>query len=737
MPAVTVYKNGTSMKVNDFDLEYYKKQGWSKSPSSGGSDSGSSSSSNTVSDNNPPKPQPSETSPSPEENQMSNDPRMITVYKDGLSKNIPSLDFAYWQNQGWTKTKPSEVEPVTGSADEPIQADEPESSNPPSGATLINDPNELSQYTEDEIWRDPNSNKIYKLSGATGQEPISEPEPTTGSDEGGTGGQKDEDEDVQEPTDPANSGQLNTAGLLEAWTRKQQGRATEQDLANLEYARSKGWTPAGGAPSEEDSGPVDSGETDTPDPDTTTDDIPGLNTEGLAEAYARKVAGTATDTDLANLEYARSKGWKPAEDIDADTVESETANEVINSQQDSDMSAYDGEGDFDSRMTVEDIMDQINEAITPDAEDPEAPDYEQELRDLRTEYGIGKLEDRLSKLNKQLNDAYATRDQRIRAEQDKTVATNVIAGRVGEVEQQEMDRIAAIERSINVVQDQLNTKYDVVNSLMDAKELDYTTAQKAYDSKMNEKIQLFNQARGIQEQLKTEEQRQVDNARASAEILMDGYRRAGKTFADLTVSQQTSLKKLAVQSGFDPDFYKTALDVAPEKEILTHVISDDKSYATMIYKDGTTNTIPTGQPAGSNDSAGGSSGGGYGGVSSGGGSSDMISFQEFYNYASNKSGSSLSLDYAKELYDKYEAELGGSGSNNAHRPSDEELLETVSTVSERSAMREAGLNPFNPDHIWDFNNNPEKYADDVDGGEDGYFEDEDSASSNPFYPDKN
>lgn len=584
MATITVYKMGQSTQIQDFDLSAYKKMGWSTS-SSGGSTPApavapAASAAKSVS---PPSGATLVSSPSQlsglTEAQIWRDPNSSKIYK--LSGSVAPT----------TATKATSTPAPAPTPSAPVAKTATSNATPPAGATLISSPSELSKYTEGQLWRDPNSSKIYALAGSASKAtptPVQSTQSTPVATATPT---------ATPVTTPQASGQLNTVGLIEAYARKQAGTANATDLANLEYAQKNGWTPPSNGKT------ADQTSTGT----ANTNDIPGLNTNGLAEAYARKVAGTANAKDLENLDYAMSKGWTPNGDLNAPVTEAQKANDIINAQQDADINAKNGANEPATRKTVEDIMAEIKKTVTPDVAPPEAPDYAKSLTDLRTEYGIDPLETNLNDLNSQLQDLYAIRAQRIAAEKGKTVAMNVIEGRVSEVTAQENARITELENSINNVTNQLNTKYNVVNSIMSAKELDYNTASKAYDAQMTENISLFNAAQGIEESLKTEEQRAVDSARSSAQILVNGFMTAGMTFADLTSAQQTQLTQLSLQSGFGADFYSTVMSVTAEvqKDVLTSVISDDKAYATIIYKDGTTATIPTGQPRSSNVPAGG------------------------------------------------------------------------------------------------------------------------------------
>lgn len=73
-----------------------------------------------------------------------------------LINNNPSVTAAGWQDTSTGQPSPAGVGmPMAGT------------NQPPAGATYISNPNELKGLKESQIWRDPNSNKIYKLNQAT------------------------------------------------------------------------------------------------------------------------------------------------------------------------------------------------------------------------------------------------------------------------------------------------------------------------------------------------------------------------------------------------------------------------------------------------------------------------------------------------------------------------------------------------------------------------------------------
>ena len=526
----------------------------------------------------------------------------MTVYKLGSSTQIYASDLQAYLRNGWSQSPSSGTPatasptptptPVTPTPTTPAASTTPTTPTPSAGSYTIKAGDTLSAIAR------ANNTTVDAIMRANPQ--IKDPNVISSG------------ASLSLPGSSAPSG-LNTTGLIEAYARRQAGTASATDVANLDYAMSKGWTPPSASGSSQASQTTQQTSAGPQVDSNGNQIIPGLNTVGLNEAYARKVAGTATETDLRNLSYAESKGWKtPSSQVLQEVTDAQRANDIINSEQQADINAKTVSDEPTVRSSVSDIMSYLKDQLQPDATTkPEAPNYEQSLTNLRTEYGVSALETSLTSLQKEQADILARRQARINAAQGETVAMGVIEGRVSEIDRQESERLTQISNDIQNVTNQLNTKLGVISSIMDAKQLDYSTAVQSYDAQMQENVMLFNAAQNIQENLKTDAQRVIDNARSSAQIMVNGFASAGYSFSQLSPAQQTTLRQLGLQSGLGEEFYEKVLSATNEvqKDVLTQIVSDDKAYVTLVYKDGTTATIATGQPRGSNVPAGGSGSG--------------------------------------------------------------------------------------------------------------------------------
>lgn len=273
------------------------------------------------------------------------------------------------------------------------------------------------------------------------------------------------------------------------------------------------------------------------------------------------------------------------------------ANSAINEGQSADAASVTADGTPPVRQTTQQIMDDITKAVTPDTKKPKNPNYEDALTDYRTKYGVVDLETELDDLRGQARDITAQMQMQRGAERGKPVAMNVIEGRISQEEQVASERLTIVNNSIATVTDQLKTKYTLIDALMKTKEMDYTAAVTHYDKEMSTNISIFNAAKGIDEANKTEIDRAQDNARASAQIYLNGMTATGQTYDTLDEVSKTTLTKLGVQSGLGADFFSNVLKISAGKDILTTVKSNDDTSVSIIYKDGTVKKISTGLPA--------------------------------------------------------------------------------------------------------------------------------------------
>lgn len=268
----------------------------------------------------------------------------------------------------------------------------------------------------------------------------------------------------------------------------------------------------------------------------------------------------------------------------------EQANAFINADQQKDAAAAAATGEPEIKKSFQeasDLMASLKETVAPTTEKPALPNLKEAYLGYRTEYGLDTLETTLNDLNAQAAAINAEKQSRITAEKGKSVAMNVISGRVSEVEQQENERLTAINTQIKTVSDQLDTKYKIIDTLMTLTDADYTNASADYDKQMSTNISLFNAIRGIQEDEKTEEERVTDNARSSLQIVYNQLANGTMEASALTETQKATITKLEIQSGLPLGTFATLRNADPKANIIATNNWTDASnneYVSIITK---------------------------------------------------------------------------------------------------------------------------------------------------------
>lgn len=238
---------------------------------------------------------------------------------------------------------------------------------------------------------------------------------------------------------------------------------------------------------------------------------------------------------------------------------------------------------FGASNNVE-LRESIINQLEPEGEKPELLNRVEEYEKLRGEMGVADLETTLNDLKAQLEEQYATKRARTFDAEGKPVAMGVIAGRVGEIERQENERIDAIGRQINVINDQLQTSYSVIEQYMSLMSLDYQDAVAQYNADYSRNLQIY--------QLVDEEMdEQVASARANLQTYMNAITSGNLNYSNLSANQKLAINKMEIQSNL-PVGFVSSLKMNPKDQIFA--TSSDGSQVTIIDENGHFQTLNTG-----------------------------------------------------------------------------------------------------------------------------------------------
>jgi hypothetical protein len=192
-------------------------------------------------------------------------------------------------------------------------------------------------------------------------------------------------------------------------------------------------------------------------------------------------------------------------------------------------------------------LDTLKNKLAPTAPAPTPINRLEIFDELRTKYNITDLETGLNDLKTQARDIVAQQRLRTQNEQGKAVPLGVIGGRVDEITRQENEKLDFVNRQIATINDELTTKYSVVQTMINFAGLDYQDAVDAYDKEFSRNIQIY----GV---LQTEKNDARDSARANLQIMQNNIIKGNTSFASLDPSTQAMISKLEVQAGLPVGF---------------------------------------------------------------------------------------------------------------------------------------------------------------------------------------
>ena len=230
------------------------------------------------------------------------------------------------------------------------------------------------------------------------------------------------------------------------------------------------------------------------------------------------------------------------------------------------------------------LRDSIVQQIEPAGGQPDLLNRAETREEKREEMGVASLEATMNDLNAQLEEQYASKRARTNDALGKPVSLGVIGGRVSEIERQEMDRIDALGRQINVVNNQLTTAYNIISEYMSDTSLDYQDAVAKYNTEFNRNLQIYNL---IDEEMDEQEA----TARANLQTYQNAILSGNLDYGSLSGNQKVAIARMEAQAGL-PIGITSSLKVNPKDQILA--TSSDGSQVTFMRADGTFETVSTG-----------------------------------------------------------------------------------------------------------------------------------------------
>lgn len=304
--------------------------------------------------------------------------------------------------------------------------------------------------------------------------------------------------------------------------------------------------------------------------------------QGIVANAAQYTGSAAQNTSLLTKLRSGAKTTPSA------VTDPNTADAFINGAQDSDMAQAEAADAPPSRSTelLQNFYDQTGITSLVPEFNGEVPDFEATYTKMRKEYGIDGLERTINEYDSLEQDIQARLRERVDTEEGKTVAMNVIEGRVGEAEKAEFRRLDEIGRAKNRAVNQLQTANNVIETMMNLKQMDYTVAKEEYNREFTRNTQLFSIFKGLDEFDMTVEERDRVAAVSNLNIMYGAIKDGGLDIATLDPATEARMTSLELKAGLPSGFYKSVAQSNPEGKVLstTTRTSGGVKYADVILQ---------------------------------------------------------------------------------------------------------------------------------------------------------
>jgi hypothetical protein len=313
---------------------------------------------------------------------------------------------------------------------------------------------------------------------------------------------------------------------------------------------------------------------------------------GLSQAQAISLYGTEAYTGWGEVEAAADA---KAKNITAPT----SADQVLSYLDSYQNNSY-------QQITVPDLKiptaEELKASLTPSTPAPTPISRTGLLEEQRLALGVGDLETELNTLKTEERTIQADLRATTGAEEGKPVALGVMSGRITEEQRQAQTKLDYLNVRKATVVDELNVKYNAINTYINYAGLDYQDAVNAYQNDFNQNVQVQNLLSGFRQEAwkyatdaislnETMKQNSIDNARANLTTVTNAITSGNMSYGDLSADEKLNIQKLEIQSGL-PVGTISKLQISAKDKILG--FSSDNTQAMVMDGTGGFKVINTG-----------------------------------------------------------------------------------------------------------------------------------------------
>lgn len=245
---------------------------------------------------------------------------------------------------------------------------------------------------------------------------------------------------------------------------------------------------------------------------------------------------------------------------------------------------------------------ELKATLTPNTPAPTPLNRLELLNQQKASLGVVDLETELNTIKTEENQIKADLRATTGAEEGKSVALGVMAGRITEEQRQANTKLDYLNVRKATLVDELTTKYNAINTYIQYAGLDYQDAVKAYEGEFDKNIQIQNLISGFRKEAwtyatdaiklnETIKQNNIDNARANLTTITNAITNGQMSYANLPAEQKLQIQKLEIQSGL-PVGTVAGMQLSAKDKILGW--SEDKTQAMVLDGNGGFKLIATG-----------------------------------------------------------------------------------------------------------------------------------------------
>jgi len=180
---------------------------------------------------------------------------------------------------------------------------------------------------------------------------------------------------------------------------------------------------------------------------------------------------------------------------------------------------------------------------------PPEPGFQRNLRGLNEEFGTVALEDEVNSIREMIREESAFLRERVNAQKDKSLSLGVIAGRAGEIEKQQRERLDYLGRMQNTAQDSLDSRYKIVGMLQDAYGNDYSATVQNYDREYKQATDSIKMLSGLRDEEITIERQAMTDAQANLNVIYNNLQSGAMDVSRMTPDQKNQIRKLESRAG--------------------------------------------------------------------------------------------------------------------------------------------------------------------------------------------